>query len=79
MDLKQNEINTLNDNIIEKDLIIKNKDNQLNEYNDIIKLSNNKNMQNKNELQNLSIEKEKLKNEIKTIKMLMKTLILIKD
>ena len=36
-------------------------------------------MQNKNELQNLSIEKEKLKNEIKTIKMLMKTLILIKD
>ena len=71
MNLKQNEINALNDNINEKELIIKNKDNQLNEYNDIINLSNNKNIQNKNELQNLSIEKEKLKNEIKTIKMLL--------
>ena len=71
MSLKQNEINALNDNINEKELIIKNKDNQINEYNDIINVSNNKNIQNKNELQNLNIEREKLKNEIKTIKMLL--------
>jgi len=71
MDLKQNEINALNDNINEKELIIKNKDTQLKEYNEIINSSNNKNIQNKNELQNLNIEKEKLKNEIKTIKMLL--------
>ena len=71
LSLKQNEINALNDNINEKELIIKNKDNQINEYNDIINVSNNKNIQNKNELQNLNIEKEKLKNEIKTIKMLL--------
>ena len=54
-----------------KDLIIQNKESQINELNLIIKELNNKNVKNKNEIQEIQIDKEKLKNEIKTIKMLL--------
>ena len=69
--LRQNEIKALNENIKEKDIIIKNKENQIVEYTEIINKTNNKNIQNKNQIQNSNIENEKLKNEIKTIKMLL--------
>ena len=68
---KQNEINVLNENINEKEILIKNKDNQISEYTDIINETKNKNIQNKNEIQNYNIENEKLKNEVKTTKMLL--------
>ena len=68
---KQNEITILKENINEKEIIIKNKDNQINEFNNIIKESKNNNSKTKDEIQNINIEKEKLKNEIKTIKMLL--------
>ena len=69
--LKLNEIKALNENIKEKDIIIKNKENQISEYSEIINKTNNKNIQNKNQIQNSNIENEKLRNEIKTIKMLL--------
>ena len=68
---KQNEINTLNENITEKEITIKNKDNQLKEYSDLLNETKTKNSQSKNEIQNINIEKEKYKNEIKTLKMLL--------
>ena len=69
--LKQNEIKALNENIKEKNVIIKNKENQISEYSEIINKTNDKNIENKNQIQNSNIENEKLKNEIKTIKMLL--------
>ena len=68
---KQNEIITLNEAITEKEIIIKNKDNQISEFNNLINETKNKNIQNKNEIHSINIENEKLKNEIKTIKMLL--------
>ena len=68
---KQNEINTLNDTVNEKEILIKNKDNQINEFTDVINETKKKNAENKNEIQTFIIENEKLKNDIKTTKMLL--------
>ena len=68
---KQNEISNLNDTVIEKEILIKNKDNQLNEYTDAINEVKKKNAENKNEIQTFIIENEKLKNDLKTTKMLL--------
>ena len=68
---KNDTIVSINDDTEKKDLIIQNKESQINELNLIIKELNNKNIKNKNEIQEIQIDKEKLKNEIKTIKMLL--------
>ena len=68
---KHNEITSLNENINEREIIIKKKDNQINECNTLINEIKNINNQNKNEIQNINLENEKLKNEMKTIKMLL--------
>ena len=68
---KNDTLANINDDMEKKDSIIQNKEAQINELNLIIKELNNKNIKNKNEIQEIQIDKEKLKNEIKTIKMLL--------
>ena len=71
LNTKNDTIANINDDLQKKDLIIQNKETQINELNLIIKEINNKNIKNKNEIQEIQIDKEKLKNEIKTLKMLL--------
>ena len=68
---KNDIIINLNEEIKKKEAIIENKELQLNENAQIIKEINNKNIRNKNENQKIQIDKEKLKSEIKTIKMVL--------
>ena len=70
-DSKNDDIVTLNEDNKKKDLIIQAKENQINEQNQIIKELDNKNINNKNDIQNIQIDKEKLKNEIKTLRMVL--------
>ena len=71
MNSKNNMIANLNEDLNKKDTIIQNKENQINEQNQLIKELNSKNSKNKNEIQKSQIDKEKLRNEIKTLKMVL--------
>ena len=66
---KNDIISNLNENLKNKDIIITDKDTQLEEFSKLMNEYNDKNMKNKNEIQKIIIENEKLKNDIKTTKM----------
>ena len=66
---KNDIISNLNENLKNKDIIITDKDTQLEEFSKLMNECNDKNMKNKNEIQKIIIENEKLKNDIKTTKM----------
>ena len=68
---KNDEIANLNEEIGRKDSIIQNKESQINEQKIIIEDNNNKNINNKNEIQKYQMDKEKLNNDIKTLKMVL--------
>ena len=70
LDSKNDIISNLNQKIKNDNLSLKAKESQLNELNKIIQDSNNKNINIKNDLNNALIEKEKLNNEIKNLKLL---------